>query len=493
MPKSEKRNTPRPKARTPRGLPDLSGSALTRQSAMVDALARLFASYGFTPLDTPALEYADALGRFLPDAERPNEGVFALQDDDEQWLALRYDLTAPLARFVAAHYDRLPKPFRRFQWGPVWRNEKPGPGRFRQFLQIDADTVGAANMAADAEMCMMAADAMEALGVPRGDYRVRLNNRKILDGVLEGVGLTPDTADYDARRLTVLRAMDKYDRLGLDGVCALLGAGRRDESGDTTKGAQLDDKQIARIAALISITGDGRGDVLDALADTLGDNERGQEGIAELREIDTHCAALGYKADRLAIDPTIVRGLGYYTGPVFEIDLDFDTMDENGKPVRFGSVGGGGRYDDLITRFKGSSVPATGLSIGISRLAAAWSAQEETDTAPLVVVLALDPDRRADYAALAQELRAAGIAAECYMGDSGMRAQLRYADVRGARLAVIEGEDERAAGIITIKDLALGASKSAEIADNAEWRASGHAQQQFKKDEVVKRIREILG
>jgi histidyl-tRNA synthetase len=421
--------------------------------------------------------------------------VFALEDDDGQWMSLRYDLTAPLARHVAEHFDRLPKPLRRYQFGPVWRNEKPGPGRYRQFMQIDADTVGAGNQAADAEICMMAADCMEALGIERGDYVVRINNRKIMDGLLEAIGLDPQGEDFESRRLTILRAMDKYDRLGLDGVTALLGDGRKDESGDFTKGAGLDAGQIDKVAQMVSISADDRASALESMAALVKETESGKQGLDELVEMAALFTKLGYDADRLAIDPSVVRGLGYYTGPVYEIELTFEAQDENGELARFGSVGGGGRYDDLVKRFKGIEIPATGISIGVSRLAAALMLLGKgaaAAPAPLVVVAVMDKDTRPDLMALVSELRAAGIRAEMYMGDSAMKAQLRYADARGARLVVIEGEDERAKGEVTLKDLQLGAEKSTEIEDNAEWRASEHAQKQVTRADLVAEIQKII-
>jgi histidyl-tRNA synthetase len=473
----------------------MAGDELHLQKHMLDTISRVYEAYGFEALDTSAFEYADALGKFLPDDDRPNEGVFALEDDDGQWMSLRYDLTAPLARHVAEHYDRLPKPLRRYQFGPVWRNEKPGPGRYRQFMQIDADTVGAGNQAADAEICMMAADCMEALGIERGDYVVRVNNRKIMDGLLEAIGLDPQGEDFESRRLTILRAMDKYDRLGLDGVKALLGDGRKDESGDFTKGAGLDAGQIEKVAQMVSISADDRTSALESMAALVKQTESGKQGLDELVEMAALFTKLGYDADRLAIDPSVVRGLGYYTGPVYEIELTFEAQDENGELARFGSVGGGGRYDDLVKRFKGIEIPATGISIGVSRLAAALMLLGKgaaAAPAPLVVVAVMDKDTRPDLMALVSELRAAGIRAEMYMGDSAMKAQLRYADARCARLVVIEGEDERAKGEVTLKDLQLGAEKSAEIEDNAEWRASEHAQKQVKRADLVAEIQKII-
>lgn len=493
--KQKKQKKFKPKARTPRGFRDMAGAELSLQQSMLATISSVYERYGFAALDTSAFEYADALGKFLPDDDRPNEGVFALEDDDGQWMSLRYDLTAPLARYVAENYDALPKPLRRYQSGPVWRNEKPGPGRYRQFLQIDADTVGAGNMAADAEICMMAADCMDALGIARGDYRVRINNRKIMDGLLQVIGLDPMAEDYENRRLTILRAMDKFDRLGLEGVQALLGEGRKDDSGDFTKGAGLDAAQIDQVSAMVAIPAGPRPDVIDAMQALVGESQSGQDGIAELREMDALFTALGYGADRLAVDASIVRGLGYYTGPVYEIELTFDALDENGEMARFGSVGGGGRYDDLVKRFKGVEIPATGISIGVSRLAAALTLLGKGDFGqadPLVVVLVMDKETRPELMQLVQSLRDAGLRAELYIGDSAMKAQLRYADLRGARLVVIEGEDERQAGQVTLKDLQLGKEQSAKIDDNAEWRASAHAQQQVRRAQLIEKIKEIL-
>src|SRR5215831_10948815 len=239
---------PKLKARLPRGLADRGPAEIAATRRMIATIRTVFEHYGFEPVETPAFEYTDALGKFLPDQDRPNEGVFSFLDDDEQWLSLRYDLTAPLARYVAENFETLPKPYRSYRLGLVFRNEKPGPGRFRQFMQFDADTVGAPTPAADAEMCMMAADTMEALGIPRGSYVVKVNNRKVLDGVRDALGLGGE--DSGGRRLTVLRAIDKLDRLGTEGVRALLGPGRKDESGDFTKGAGLDDQQIAAVFAM---------------------------------------------------------------------------------------------------------------------------------------------------------------------------------------------------------------------------------------------------
>lgn len=491
---SKKKKTFRPKARVAKGLRDIGASEVRAVATMLAKISDVYEAYGFEPLDTPAFEYSDALGKFLPDSDRPNEGVFSFQDEDEQWLSLRYDLTAPLARFVAENYDPLPKPFRRYQSGTVWRNEKPGPGRYRQFIQCDADTVASPNVAADAELCMMAADCLEALGISRGDYKIRVNNRKVLDGVLEKINIDPSAEETALQRLTILRAIDKLDRLGSDGVMLLLGEGRKDESGDFTKGAGLDEKKAQ---AIIDFTqaGNTQSNTIDALAALVGESELGLEGVAELRDMQALFDAAGYEADRILIDPSVVRGLGYYTGPVFEAELTFETKDEKGNPVNFGSVGGGGRYDGLIERFKGIKVPATGFSIGVSRLYTALDflgRLEGAKTRPPVVVLVMDPSRFVDSQKMAFELRTAGIRAEAYMGGSGMRAQMKYADKRGAPCVVIEGEDEKQAGEITIKDLALGEQMSASISDNKEWRETRPAQVTVPRSELVAAVKNIL-
>jgi histidyl-tRNA synthetase len=481
MAKTEKAN--RLKARLPRGLHDQDAGTLRATNAMLATIRGTFERYGFEPLETPAIEYTDALGKFLPDEDRPNEGVFSFQDDDEQWLSLRYDLTAPLARYVAENFDRLPKPYRSYRAGYVFRNEKPGPGRFRQFMQFDADTVGSASVAADAEMCMLAADTMEVLGIARGDYVIRVNNRKILDGVMEAIGLSGDK--HAGTRLTVLRAIDKLDRIGIEGVRALLGEGRKDESGDFTKGAGLGANQAQVII-----------DYLGSGADTpeLAETVLGAQGIAELSEIARLVDAAGY-ADRITIDPSVVRGLEYYTGPVYEAELLFETINDKGEKARFGSVAGGGRYDGLVARFRGDEVPATGFSIGVSRLLAALRALGRIETGAAcgpVVVLVMDRDRVADYQKLVARLREAGVAAEMYLGSSGMKAQMKYADRRASPCVVIQGSDERERGVLQVKDLILGAELSRDIEDRAEWREALPAQQEVAEADLVETVKSIL-
>jgi histidyl-tRNA synthetase len=464
------------KARLPRGLADRGPAEIAATRHMVEAIRLVFERYGFEPVETPAIEYTDALGKFLPDQDRPNEGVFSFQDDDEQWLSLRYDLTAPLARYVAENFQNLALPYRSYRYGWVFRNEKPGPGRFRQFMQFDADTVGAPSMAADAEMCMLAADTMEALGIPRGSYVVKVNNRKVLDGAMDALQIPAE------KRLTTMRAVDKLDRLGIDGVRMLLGKGRKDESGDFTKGAELTDPQIAGIVDAISGAPKATGGA------TAGDQE--------LSEIASLVNAAGY-SDRVCIDKTVVRGLEYYTGPVYEVELTFEIKDEKGRPVRFGSVGGGGRYDGLVSRFRGEPVPATGFSIGVSRLQAALAALGKLGEKPAagpVVVTVFDRDRIADYQRMVAALRGANIHAELYLGNpkNNIGAQLKYADKRGSPCAVIQGGDEKARGEVQIKDLILGATLAATKDRDEYLKKQAEAQFAVKETTLVEAVRSLL-
>jgi histidyl-tRNA synthetase len=447
-------------------------------------------------LETSAVETVEALGKFLPDVDRPNEGVFGWQDEDADWLALRYDLTAPLARVAAQFRNDLPSPYRRYAMGPVWRNEKPGPGRFRQFYQCDADTVGSGSVAADAEICAMLSDALEVVGIPRGDYVVKVNNRKVLNGVMEVAGvLDPsDPERFTHERGIVLRAIDKIDRLGDEGVRALLGAGRKDESGDFTKGAGLSAEQAEVVMGFVSAKRDTGAATVARLRELVGASVIGAEGVDELEQIADLLDRQGYGADRIVLDPGVVRGLGYYTGPVYEAELTFEILDEKGRKRQFGSVAGGGRYDDLVKRFTGQSVPATGVSIGVDRLLAALRAKGRTSGAAPgpVVVTVMDRDRMADYMAMVADLRNAGIRAEVYLGNpKNFGNQLKYADKRQSPIAVIQGGNEADKGTVILKDLILGA----QIAQNAtleEWK-DRPAQVEIARADLVAEVRKMLG
>ncbi len=486
----------RPKALPPRGFRDYFGEDVRDRAAMLDKITGVYHAYGFDPLETSAVETVEALGKFLPDVDRPNEGVFAWQDEDESWMALRYDLTAPLARVYAQFRNDLPSPYRRYAVGPVWRNEKPGPGRFRQFYQCDADTVGTPTVAADAEICMMLSDALEAAGIAREDYIVRVNNRKVLNGVMEVAGVLDmsDVSKFEAERGIVLRAIDKLDRLGTEGVRALLGAGRQDDSGDFTGGANLSAEQAEIIMGFMDARGSSGGETCARLRALVQGSETGLVGVQELETIAELSEAGGYGPERLLIDPSVVRGLGYYTGPVYEAELTFEILDEKGRKRQFGSVAGGGRYDDLVKRFTGQAVPATGVSIGVDRLRAALAAKEKAQTAAKgpVIITVMDRDRMADYQAIVAELRNAGIRAEVYLGNpKNFGNQLKYADARNAPVAVIEGGDEQAKGVVQIKDLALGKALAANITTNEEWKAQP-AQMEIKRADLVAEVRKMI-
>lgn len=483
----------RPEARNPRGFADRRGRDLTAERRLVARVSEVYERWGFEPLETGAFEYADALGKFLPDADRPNAGVFALQDDDDQWMALRYDLTAPLARFAAQGWETLPKPFRRYAYGPVWRNEKPGPGRFREFVQCDADTVGSDRPEADAEIIAMACEGLRAAGLDLDQAVVRVSNRKLFDGLFEAGGI-----EDAGQRLTALRAIDKFDRLGWEGVAALLGEGRLDESGDYTKGARLPAGVIASIEGFLSSVatqGLSRAETLDAVARVGGLGATGEAALTELAAIDAALGAMKVSQDAVRFDPTIVRGLEYYTGAVFEAELLLDTVDDRGRAVRFGSIGGGGRYDDLVARFTGERLPATGFSFGVSRLASALRAAGRGDAdavrGPVVVIVFSDADMQ-HYLDAVAELRNAGIAAEVYLGRAGMKAQMKYADRRGAPAAVILGGDEIAAGQVTVKDLDAGRALAAGVSDNEAWKSERPGQRIVPRSDLVAVVAGII-
>lgn len=494
----------RPEARSVKGFRDLFAADLLLKHRMIATVRQVYERYGFVPLETPALEFVDVLGKFLPESHTPEGGVFALRNPDldakadprspDTWLALRYDLTAPLAR-VAAQYADLPRPFRRYQVGPVWRVEKPGPGRFREFVQFDFDSVGVPDVAADAEVCMVMCDVLEALGFARGEYVVKVSNRKVMQGLLEVVGFGgADINDPDSKAAEVLRSIDKLDRIGLTGVRLLLGKGRLDPSGDFTTGAGLDDARIETVAAFLAAQVADRGAACDRMAELIGASPRGAEGVAELRRIDALLSAAGYGADRVVFDPAIVRGLAYYTGPVFEGQITKRIV-EDGEERQFGTVFGGGRYDTLVERFTGQKVPATGASVGVDRLLEAMKllAGARRDSTSEALVTVLDPSCLDRYFAMARELRDAGIACEVFLGEGGIRKQLKYADRTGIPVAVIAGGDEFSQGTVQLKDLALGRALSANVATNEEWKRDRPAQRVVPRGELVAAVREMVG
>lgn len=479
----------RPKPRLVRGFRDILGEDIVARQWMIDRIREVYERYGFAPLETPAVEFADVLGKFIQETGLPDEGMFSLKADQPDWLALRYDLTSPLSRYVAMHRD-LPKPFRRYQVGLAWRIEKPGQGRFREFTQFDIDTVGTVSMAADAEICCALCDAFEAIGLDVGSFVVRVGNRHVLNGVLQVAGVDTEE-DSGSTATRVMRCIDKYERLGLEGVVKLLRSGRMDESGDFTEGAGLTNQQADCVIRYLEASRDTRKGVCEALSGMVSSSEEGERGVRELVEMDEFLTAAGFDEQKVIFDPTIVRGLTYYTGPVFEGSL----KPVEGEAEQFmSSIAGGGRYDNLIERFTGQKLPATGASIGPDRLLEALKAVGKRGgglRAP-VLVTQMDKRRASDYVAMAFELRRAGVAAETYLGKGSIGKQLKYADERNMPLAVIAGEDEFANGTVSIKDLWYGQKVAETIADRDEWLKREETQVSVSRAELVSKIKELI-
>ncbi len=493
-----------PTPRCFRGFRDVFAGDLLLKQRMVEVVRGVYEAYGFLPLETPAVEFVDVLGKFLPESGTPEGGIFSFRNPDlsrgahdldpDRWLALRYDLTAPLAR-VVAQYRELPRPYRRYQIGTVWRYEKPGPGRFREFTQFDFDSVGVPTVAADAEACCVICDVLEALGFAANEYIVNVNDRKVLQGVLEVCGFTEvDITAEGSQAATVLRAIDKLDRLGREGVLQLLGEGRTDETGDFTEGAKLTSEQGSKIEAYLEAKVSSRAGVCDRLSELVASSPIGMEGVQELRDIDQYLTGLGYDSDRVVFDPTVVRGLAYYTGPVFEGVLTKEIVDENGQTRQFGSVYGGGRYDTLVQRFTGDSVPATGASVGVDRLLEAMKLLEydNREATADVLVITLEKERMADYFSLAQQIRRAGIGTEVYLGTGSIGRQLKYADRVGYHLAIIAGGDEFSQKVVQVKDLQLGKAMAKTITSREEWRKGQPAQSTVPIEGLPARLREML-
>lgn len=476
-----------------KGFRDIGAADVLARDQMISTIRAVYARYGFVPLETPALEYVDCLGKFLPESDQPDAGIFSFRDEDQEWVALRYDLTAPLARYVAMNINELALPFRRYQVGPVWRVEKPGPGRFREFYQFDFDSVGTGSVVADAECCMIMCETFEALGI-REDYQIRVNNRKVLNGVLERMA---GREGLDARTaLGVLRSVDKLDKVGLSGVEQLLGPGRKDESGAFIKGVGLPLEHIRVVLDYLQVRSTTRQGLLTELTPIVEASEVGRSGLAELAQMDAVLSAGGFDSNRVAFDSTVVRGLEYYTGPVFEGVLTFSIEDEDGQPRQFGSVFGGGRYDDLVKRFLGREVPATGASIGVDRLLAALTCKglvAPPSGSARVLVTWLDKTLGPHYQRLASQLRAAGIPTEMYVGTQAIGKQFQYASRTGKIACVVMGSNEFEKGEVAVKDLRLGEELSARIGeDRKTWLQQQPAQITVPLDRLVDAVRGVL-
>ena len=423
----------KPSKELPLGFVDRQEKELLVRDFIISNIKKVMIKYGFQYLETPSFEYTDSIGKFLPDKDRPDEGVFSFQDENK-WLSLRYDLTAPLARYIAKNYLEITKPFKRYQLGTVWRNEKPGPGRFREFLQFDADFVGTKSLQADAELCVLISEILESCGLNKKEYIIKISSRKITEELFEKINI-----NNNEQRLTALRALDKIDRLGWDGVKQLLGEGRKDKSGDFTKGANLSLSNIEEIEKELKKKLPEANDLLEIFS------------IFE-----------NYNFTNYEFDPSIIRGLEYYTGPIFEVNLKFDVKNNKGKIIQFGSIGGGGRYDDLVNNFGNYDAPATGISIGLDRLVYALMQKKEfkiKQSKPIVICV-FNKNLMKDYVDLQKILRDAEISTEIYPGESKLKKQMEYANKINAPAVILYGEDEIKLGKLTIKNLSSGEEKS---------------------------------
>jgi histidyl-tRNA synthetase len=427
--KMEKEKKIKPSKELPLGFVDRQEKELLTRDFIISKIKEVMIKYGFQYLETPSFEYTDSIGKFLPDKERPDQGVFSFKDE-KNWLSLRYDLTAPLARYVAKNYLEIPKPFKRYQLGTVWRNEKPGPGRFREFLQFDADYVGTKNLQADAELCVLISEILEKCGLAKDDYTVKISSRKFTKELFEELNI-----QSNEQSAITLRALDKIDRLGWEEVKKILGKGRKDKSGDSIKGADLDEIQIKKLEERIKETKPNTSDILE---------------IIKIFE--------AYNFTNFQYDPSVIRGLEYYTGPIFEVNLNFEVKNSKGKNIQFGSIGGGGRYDNLVSNFGSLDCPATGISIGIDRLVYALMQKKEFNirSNKPVVICVFNKANNKNYIEILKNLRDANISSEIYPGEGNLKKQMQYANKIGSPAVILYGEDEIKTGKPTLRDLMSG-------------------------------------
>lgn len=477
-PKTSRRVEPR----TLRGFLDHLPQQALHRLRVIERLCPLAERFGFVPLDTPILEHLDVL--LGTGGEETNKELFRLETPEEEAVGMRFDLTVPFARLLAQHPDQLKTPFRRYAFGPVFRADKPGPGRYRQFTQFDFDAAGSNDVAVDAEICALLGEAMRTFGVTR--YRLEINNRKVVDALLADCGIA-DTATQKH----VLRVIDKLDKVGFEEVRKELGPGRVDASGDKISGVGLGSAVIDRILPFVAITGNTRGEVIGALEHALQPSPRRDEALTELRDLAGALSALGVSEEHAVFLPSLARGLDYYTGPVFEMKL----VDA----PQFGTVMAGGRYDGLVERFSPNQTAATGASIGLDRLLAALEHLRTTElprTSTEVLIVTFRGVAKAQYLAMAAELRNAGLNTEIFFGKkkAGVTDQLSHANLYGVPVAVIAGEDELARGEISVKDLREGAAAREGIEDRDAYREAGKAgQQTITRTDLVPAIKRILG
>ena len=514
-----------------KGFRDIDPNLTLLKQQIITSAGAVYKRYGFDHWDTPVLEYADCLGKYMPDVEAVDQGVYSFRNPEiepvydtegrelkdgngrtimeQHYLAMRYDLTAPLARKYSEDLlskfkrkqilnGQASKPLlKRFQYGPVFRYElKLTPGRFREFWQLDFDTVGSSDVTVDAECCMILSEALEAIGLARGTYVVKVNNRKILKGLLASLGVTTDAEETD-----ILRVVDKYDKIGLDNVRRELGDGRKEASGSPIKGLGLSPALANGICDFLGqfVTDDPtklppRKEVLSQM---VIDHPIAQEGLEELKLIDEVLTALGFDEERVVFDPTFVRGMAYYTGPIFEVESLLVIKNKKGKPSRVGSICGGGRYDGLVENLLGIKVPAVGASIGVDRLAALLEmadAMPEPEDGPVFISF-FDSQLTVEYQKMAYELRQAGIRTEVYCGpykkgSKALQRQLKYADSRKCPVAIMLGSNEVEQGIVSVRNLKLGAKLAKTVTDKKEWQRQG--QTEVKREDLIAFIQNIV-
>ena len=472
----------KPTSELPNGFADRQEEELLIRDLLISNIKKIMSKYGFQYLETPSFEYTDSIGKFLPDKDRPSEGVFSFEDE-KKWLSLRYDLTAPLARYAAKNFDSLPRPFKRFQLGTVWRNEKPGPGRFREFLQFDADYIGTSNLFSDAELCFLISEILNNCGLEKSEYIIKISNRKLSKGLLEKLNIT----DEQKQSIT-LRAIDKLDRVGVEGVQYLLGKGRKDKSGDFTKGAELEETQIKEIIKFLNIKNLSDKN-FERIKEIATDNKSMNDGIKELELMEKYFSLFNFT--NYIFDPTVVRGLEYYTGPIFEANLTFGVKNNKGQEIEFGSVGGGGRYDDLVKRFNNQDCPSTGISVGLDRLIYAILQKNKikAEKKNPVLICVFDEKYMDFYIKILNVLRSKNISAEIYSGSSNIKSQFKYADKRGCDFVILCGDDEVSKNVVTIKNLNVGKQMSENIKDRSEWKQSSEAQKTVAFDQLLNEIK----
>jgi histidyl-tRNA synthetase len=452
-----------------KGFRDLLPRVASRKNEIISITRRIYESFGFLPVETPGLEYLEILlGEY---GEENTKQIFRLRSPEEQDVALRFDLTVPLARMVA-QYNDLPKPFKRYQVGSVWRADKPDPGRFREFTQFDVDVVGTSSQLAEAEVISAVVKALQEIRV--GEFVVNVNSRKVLNAVVAYSGIPTERAK------DVFRVLDKLNKIGIQNIELELTKGRHDSSGDFIQGLGLTDSNVKKTKDYLALPKGERKKVLSEISSLLG-----AEGCSDLKALDEFLDAIGLNSDVVSFDPTIARGLDYYTGPVFEVNL-------KDKP-QFGSIAGGGRYDNLVKRFTEADLPAVGFSIGVDRLLAALGGESADDFVDVVVTI-MEQGKLPEYLKVANELRAAGFKTDLYLGaEKGLRKQLQYADKIGAKYAVIIGSNEFEKGTVTIKDLSAGAETSKDTTKREEWlKKSREIQNEIQRKDLVSKIRQLI-